>query len=189
MRVNNWSEDYCSDPKSCKWTAALPSRFPVSFNQTISQIQKVLFGRDQHPLSKTSIMLQMTLAFIRNSLPNDVCWTTLLWNSWSKALYTDTFHELPYILKSSDKIKTLSFWLFPVLVHAVWLSSVKVNSWWHFFFLWKKENSNKTHEQTNNTTNLGVQRKKSVSCAVVQHQSSLRRGYNSKPMQCSTKMN
>lgn len=52
------------------------------------------------------------------------------------------------------------FWLFPVLVYGVWLTSVKLNSWWHFFFLWKtKKNKHKQNTQTtNNTTNLEVQR-------------------------------
>lgn len=56
----------------------------------------------------------------------------LLWNSWSKASRSDTFCQLPYILEHSDKINHLIIWLSPVIIHAAWPTSVKLNSWWHF---------------------------------------------------------
>lgn len=105
----------------------------VGFNQTVSQIQNVDFGRNQDPLSKTLILLQTTLAFIQNGSPSAMSWTTLSWNSWSKALHTDTFYELPCILKSCDKTKHVIVLNLPALIHAVWPTSVKLSNWWHFF--------------------------------------------------------
>lgn len=108
-RVNNWSENYCSDLKSCKRTAALPSRLPAGFSQTISQIQNADFGKDQHPLPETSVTVQMSPALRQDGAPSPAWLHAERYfrgTPGAKHRTLTHFCELPYILKSGDNIKT-----------------------------------------------------------------------------------
>lgn len=134
-RVNKWNENYCPHPKSGKLTAVLPSRLTAGLNEMLSQVQDAGFDKDQHLLPETSITGQIFPALRGDAVLSALVaagQARLSWNSCSKASHSDTFCQLSHILKRSDKINHLIIWLLPMLIHAAWPTSVKLNSWWRF---------------------------------------------------------